>query len=144
MHRNWQNGRLWWNDPDAVCLTGDLSDNEFLFHATAAYASGGMILSGDDLTKMPPGKLAILRKLIPATGQAAAFTNAEPNLGIIQLPGEMMVCLFNPSDEDRQIEVHLSRRYHITDYWNDEDLGNHDGSYQVKTAPRSARLLRCV
>ena len=52
--RNWQNGRLWWNDPDAVVLTGDLPDNEFRFHATAIFASGGMILSGDDLTAIPP------------------------------------------------------------------------------------------
>jgi hypothetical protein len=25
LRRNWQNGRLWWNDPDAVVLMGDLS-----------------------------------------------------------------------------------------------------------------------
>ena len=48
--RNWQNGRLWWNDPDAIVLTGDLPEEEFRFHATAIYATGGMILSGDDLT----------------------------------------------------------------------------------------------
>ena len=41
--RNWQNGRLWWNDPDAVVLTGDLSEETFRFHATAIYATGGMI-----------------------------------------------------------------------------------------------------
>ncbi len=28
LNRNWQNGRLWWNDPDAVVLTGDLPDDE--------------------------------------------------------------------------------------------------------------------
>lgn len=33
LSRNWQNGRLWWNDPDAVVLTGELRDDEFLFHA---------------------------------------------------------------------------------------------------------------
>jgi len=29
LSRNWQNGRLWWNDPDALVLTGELSDDEF-------------------------------------------------------------------------------------------------------------------
>ena len=24
LSRNWQNGRLWWNDPDAIVLTGEL------------------------------------------------------------------------------------------------------------------------
>ena len=31
--RNWQNGSLWWNDPDAVVLTGDLPEEEFRFHS---------------------------------------------------------------------------------------------------------------
>ena len=71
--RNWQNGRLWWNDPDAIVLTGDLPENEFRFHATAIFASGGMILSGDDLTAIPPARLAMLRRLEPPTGVAARF-----------------------------------------------------------------------
>ncbi len=31
LSRNWQNGRLWWNDPDAICLLGELPLNEFQF-----------------------------------------------------------------------------------------------------------------
>ena len=57
LSRNWQNGRLWWNDPDAVVLTGELPRRtSSSFHATAIYASGGMVLSGDDLTKIPPAR----------------------------------------------------------------------------------------
>ncbi|HJZ79527.1 MAG TPA: glycoside hydrolase family 36 protein, partial [Pyrinomonadaceae bacterium] len=41
LYRNWQNGRLWWNDPDAIVLMGDLPLTEFQFHATVIYASGG-------------------------------------------------------------------------------------------------------
>jgi len=33
LYRNWQNGRLWWNDPDAIVLMGDLPLTEFQFHA---------------------------------------------------------------------------------------------------------------
>ena len=69
LSRNWQNGRLWWNDPDAIVLTGELSEDEFRFHATVIYASGGMILSGDDLTTITPPRLAMLRKLQPPTGR---------------------------------------------------------------------------
>jgi alpha-galactosidase len=29
LSRNWQNGRLWWNDPDAVVLAGELTDAEW-------------------------------------------------------------------------------------------------------------------
>jgi alpha-galactosidase len=41
LSRNWQNGRLWWNDPDAIVQTGGLSEEEFMFHATAIYGSAG-------------------------------------------------------------------------------------------------------
>lgn len=43
LSRNWQNGRLWWNDPDAVVLTGDLGQDEAQFHATVIKATGGMV-----------------------------------------------------------------------------------------------------
>jgi len=46
LSRNWQNGRLWWNDPDCVVLTGDLADDEYLFHATAIYATAAILLPG--------------------------------------------------------------------------------------------------
>jgi alpha-galactosidase len=29
---------MWWNDPDAVVLTGDLPENEFVFHASVIHA----------------------------------------------------------------------------------------------------------
>jgi hypothetical protein len=32
MRRAWQNGRLWWNDHDAIVLTGDLSDDSLGRH----------------------------------------------------------------------------------------------------------------
>jgi alpha-galactosidase len=73
--RNWQSGRLWWNDPDAVVLMGDLTEDQFLFHATAVYATGGMLLSGDDLTAITPARLALLRKLSPPTRVAARFAD---------------------------------------------------------------------
>ena len=69
--RGWQNGRLWWNDPDCVVLhdggskdimdaggkattSGQVPDHEYQFHATLIYATGGMLLSGDDLTRITP------------------------------------------------------------------------------------------
>ena len=61
LSRNWQNGRLWWNDPDAIVLSGPLTDEEARFHATAVFATGGMLLSGDDLTVLDEPRLAMLR-----------------------------------------------------------------------------------
>ena len=142
--RNWQNGVLWWNDPDAVLLTGNLSDEEFRFHATAVYASGGMILSGDDLTAIPPERLAMLRKLLPPTGVAARFDDASLRIGRVTLPDATMICVFNWDDAPQQVEVRLARRTGIREYWTDADLGIHEGSYTIRDMPaHSARLLAC-
>ena len=140
LSRNWQNGRLWWNDSDAIVLTGDLPDNEFQFHATAIYASGGMILSGDDLTKMGEQKLATLRKLQPPTGVAARFEDDSFSIGRIELSRtRQVVALFNWGDTDQNISFRLPRQTRITDFWN----GTHVDEPKFTLPPRSARLLIC-
>jgi alpha-galactosidase len=139
--RNWQNGRLWWNDPDAVVLAGDLTDAECQFHATAIYASGGMVLSGDDLTRIPPARAAMLRKLLPPTGIAASFTDADLRVGVVTLPGRRMLCLFNRTDRADSMRFGLQRSSTVSDYWTDESLGRHDADRSIELPLRSARLL---
>jgi alpha-galactosidase len=144
LSRNWQNRRLWWNDPDAVLLTGELSDNEFQFHATATYASGGMVLSGDDLTKLSPQRMNMLRGLLPPTGVAAEFQSEDMRVGFIDLPDKRMVCLFNWDDEPATISFQLRDSSQIKDYWSGKDLGRHQGHFEIKDLPpHSARLLVC-
>ncbi len=144
MERNWQNGRLWWNDPDTVCLTGNLTEDEFKFHAIAAYASGGLILSGDDLTKLPAERLAILRKLLPPTGLAAKFESPSLQVGRVELQGATMYCLFNRADAEVSIAIRLSGRREVIDHFTDESFGQQSGDYRVLLPPHSGRLLRCV
>src|SRR5262245_8743061 len=141
--RNWQNGRLWWNDPDAVVLTGDLPDDEFQFHATAIYASGGMLLSGDDLTKIPAPRLAMLKKLLPPTGIPAEFEDDSLRVGVVKLGNARMVTVFNWDDKPQTISFRLPESAAVTDYWTGNALGRHKGTFTISNMPgRSARLLR--
>ncbi len=144
--RNWQNGRLWWNDPDAVVLTGDLTDDEFRFHATAIYATGGMVLSGDDLTTIPESRLALLKKLVPPTGLAAIFTDQSLEVGIVHLPESPRICLFNWSDEPKTLTARLETPSRVRDFWTNETLDNETAMTSVTIKdmpPHSARLLVC-
>jgi alpha-galactosidase len=144
LSRNWQNGRLWWNDPDAVVLTGDLPVNEFQFHATAIYATGGMLLSGDDLTKINSEKLEMLRKLQPPTGVAARFADDSFQVGSFQLEQKQIVCLLNWSDRPQSISFDLRRPSRIRDLWNDASVGTHARTVILKDVPaRSGRVLAC-
>ena len=140
--RNWQNRQLWWNDPDAIVLMGDLSPQEFQFHATAIYASGGMVLSGDDLTKISPDRLAMLRKLVPPRAVAASFKDDYLRVGVIEQHGATAICVFNWDETPQTISVRLPGTGDLTDFWTGEKLGRFKGSYTLEgLPPRSARLL---
>ena len=144
LSRNWQNGRLWWNDPDAVVLAAELTDAECQFHATAIYATGGMVLSGDDLTKIPDARAAMLRKLLPPTGIAAEFTDATLTVGVVNMPDARMMCLFNWDDRADTVTFDVPHTSMITDYWTDQSLGRRQGTVAIVLPPRSARLLKLV
>jgi alpha-galactosidase len=144
LSRAWQNGRLWWNDPDAVVLTGDLSDDVFQLHATVIYASGGMILSGDDLTKIPPKRLAMLKKLLPPTATAAELEDETLRVGVVKEKGRWNYCLFNWGEAKQTLNVKLPGPCRVTDFWSGADLGKKEGTLQIADMPpRSARLLVC-
>ncbi|HZR40224.1 MAG TPA: glycoside hydrolase family 36 protein [Ktedonobacteraceae bacterium] len=160
--RNWQHNRLWINDPDCVVLDnkgkrligpgGELIEtdmttvtaDEFLFHATAIYASGGMILSGDNLASLPDDKIAMLHKLLPPGGIAAQFDDTTYQIGRIQLTDRQVLCLFNWSDEACSLDVWLDGQHRVRDYWSSEELGVHSGTVHITSlVPHSARLLVC-
>jgi alpha-galactosidase len=141
LSRNWQNGRLWWNDPDAVCLS-DLTDAECQFHATAIYASGGMVLSGDDLTALPPSRAAMLQKLLPPTGVAAEFEDASLSAGLVRLPNARMICLFNWDEKVKRTSFRITQPSMVTDYWTDQSLGRRQGTVTIEMPPRTARLVK--
>jgi alpha-galactosidase len=119
LSRNWQNGTLWWNDPDCLLLTGDLPEDEFLFHATALLASGGMILSGDDLTRISPERLKILRRLVSASADAARL-DGELSLGVTKADEASLYCRFNwraeVTPDALGIEL-LRHQEEVWDFW---------------------------
>lgn len=157
--RGWQNGRLWWNDPDCVVLhdsasrdimdaggkpttAGKVPDNEYQFHATLIYATGGMLLSGDDLTGITARRAEMLKKLVKPTGVCARFEDENFSVGVTSLDRKQMVSVFNWSDTPVTRVVKLPAKARLTDYWSGEDLGLWTGEYRIQEMPpRSARLI---
>ncbi len=143
LSRNWQNGRLWWNDPDCVLLTGDLTEEEFRFHATALLATGGMLLSGDDLTRIAPERMAFLCKLLPPTGIAARFEDESLRIGTVALDDRQLLCLFNWEEAVQTLTCQLPHSCNLQDFWSGEKVRRHSEVLEVVMPPRSARLLIC-
>jgi alpha-galactosidase len=143
--RNWQNSRLWWNDPDAVVLTGNLPEEEFRFHATAIYATGGMILSGDDLTTIDAARWEMLRKLQPPTAIAARFGDDSLSVGMVDLKNERVACLLNWDDAPRELSFSLKGPHRLRELWTNEDRGRHDGGPVSMTVPaHGGRVVVCT
>ena len=145
--RNWQNGRLWWNDPDAVVLTPnrglDLTEDEYRFHATWIYASGGMILSGDDLTTITPPRLEMLRKLQPPTGVAARYDDDSLRVGVMNLGKTTAYCLLNFGDAPDKVRFRLKGPHEVKDLWTGQDRGTLDGEVVTELPPHGGTVLMC-
>ena len=142
--RNWQNGTVWWNDPDAIVLTGDLPEEEFRFHATAIYATGGMILSGDDLTTISAARLAMLRKLQPPTGKAARFEDDSLRVGTVPIEKGTAIVLLNWDDQPSELSFTLRGPHHVRELWTDEGLGSRAGASSITVPGHGGRVLVCT
>jgi len=152
--RAWQNGRLWDSDPDCVLLTNDtlfsgkkaIEPNEWMFHATAVHAVGGLMLSGDRASLLKEKELAILKKLLKPTGKVARFSDAKMETAFTDLGDAQYYYLFNWSEKDTiDLTVNLKKKSQLTDFWTGEKLGEFEGIYTItKLPPNSARLIKAI
>jgi alpha-galactosidase len=139
--RAWQNGKLWWNDPDTLLLTGDLPANEFQFHASVILATGGLVLSGDDIPKLKPAALATIKKLLPPSGVAAQFEDDTFAVGSAVVRGQTRVFLFNWTDLPASRTFAMKHEADVKDFWTGADFGTKSGTVTAELPPRSARVL---
>ncbi|MDN3655570.1 alpha-galactosidase [Ferruginibacter paludis] len=139
--RSWQNGRLWWNDPDCVLLTGNLPSNEFMYHASLLFATGGLVLSGDDLTIITPERLAILKKMLPPKKTSALF-NPALDVGWLKTPEATFLILLNKDDQVKKFTVPLSKAYQIKDYWTDEKKGVYESEWKDTLPAHSGKVYQ--
>lgn len=158
--RNWQHNRLWINDPDTVLLRNrgqeildpagnrmivdsSLTRREFLFNAAYTLASGGMVLSGDDITEFTEQNAENLKKLLPPTGIAAVFDTDDFTVGRIPLGSEQIICVFNYEAEERSFEIPMGRPSEVIDFWSGEKLDCREETvHTVSLAGHSALVLR--
>lgn len=152
--RNWQHNRLWINDPDAVVqcnreievldpsgkeviADSGLSEDELRFNATYILASGGLVLSGDDVAELTERNTADLKKLLPPNGVAAVFEDETYSVGRIQRKEDQILCVFNYESTPSECVVHLEHMAEVMDFWTEKPLGT------WKAGEHSIRLSGC-
>lgn len=140
LHRIWQNGKLWWNDPDCVLLTGDLPENEFMYHASLLFSTGGMILSGDDLTHISGERLSILKKMLPPSGATTTFNNSL-DIGWMSSPAGDFLIVLNKTDQPKSFSIPLARAWKITNYWTGRFAGTRSGRFNTGSLPAHSGVV---
>ena len=162
-YRNWQHGRLWINDPDTVLLQnqmveivgpdgnivskkGTVSNEEFAFNAAYTMASGGMVLSGDDISTLSCENVALLKRLLPPTNVSAEFDDTTFTIGRARLSEEKsIIYIFNFEDFERDINVAIDERVQIFDLLANKELGIFENEIKFNCfKAHDARVLICT
>lgn len=151
LQRSWQNGKLWYTDPDCflVGVNGDdgknLTQNEFMFHATVVHAVGGLVLLGDKFKNLSEKQLAIIKKQIHPTGKGARFTNDQFETGVTDLGHIQYYYFLNWDDKPKTLKVELKTRAALENYWEGTSLGTQQGVYTVDDlAPHTGLIIKAT
>jgi alpha-galactosidase len=154
LYRSWMHRRLWVTDPDSIMLSGQAppkigqaaepaaSANELRAHWTSIYMTGGIFLTGDDLTALPAERLAVLQGLGRPEGFAPRLDN--PDLSFIDTARGPKAA-FNWSDVPRTVELTGPRGSRWHDHWTGQLVQfDERGQASVLVPARDALLLRRI
>lgn len=161
-NRNWQHNRLWINDPDTVLLQnqrveivspdGDITyiedsvtDDEFKLNAAYTMASGGMVLSGDDVSSLTKENIELLRRLLPPTIVQAEFDDNTFTVGRAKINEEKtIIYVFNLDEHSKDITISINGKYEIFDLLENKSLGKYENEISFKDfSPHYAKVLIC-
>ncbi|OQP57654.1 hypothetical protein A3860_08460 [Niastella vici] len=152
LYRGWQNGKLWYNDPDCLVLVPnngsgkDVPQNEYMFHASIVHAVGGLVLLGDKYANLTPAQFEVIKKELQPTGKGAQFTTDEFQTGITDMGNEQFYYFLNWDDKKTvTLKIKLKGRATLKNFWEGTALGVHEGEYEVKDlAPRTAIVIKAT
>jgi len=126
LYRAWQNGILWDADPDCIVLVNDpkssITNDEWIFHATALHAVGGLMLSGDKASLLKDKELGILKKLLFPTGKAAVFADNTMQTATSDMGNRKFYYFFNWGDTElHDLKQPIMYDSQLSDFWTGEN-----------------------
>lgn len=152
--RSWMHGRLWANDPDCLLVRTDrtkLTLDETRTLASVIGLSGGMMLSSDDLEKLPADRIDLISMLLPPLPRSAdpvdLMQRDMPERYEIAFDREYdplrVVGLFNFADQTRDLALPLPPgRWHAFELWEERYRGVVEGEIEFSlVSPHTCRVV---
>ncbi len=156
LHQQW-----WWNDPDCLMVRNydtTLTDDEVISNLSLVGLSGGLLISSDDLTRLPVERqklVALLTPLMGVSGRPLDLLERElAELYSLPLNKNGMswhdVAVFNWSDKPAERSLDLARlgyaagqKVHVFDFWQKKHSLQQTGKIELGTIPsHGCRMLR--
>lgn len=158
--RMWQNSRLWINDPDAAVLENrdisllkpngkmmechdKTSANEYAYHYALMAASGGALLSGDDIVKMTPATIKRLEMLMPPAERSAEADDMTYTCLRRKTEGGMVLYFLNKNDTPLEIAAPLAGKYAIRNVFSGREEGEFADEFRIKAEPCTGYIFSC-
>ncbi len=159
--RLWPNGRWWINDPDCAIVRStetELTPSEVQAWTSVIALSGGMVLVGDDVSRLDEAGLHLLERLLPPSGVRAralgSLVELMPerlHLHIARPWGDWdVVAVANWSDVPKSASFDprefgfSGHPLHVFDLWSAEYRGRHMDALDLGTLPPHALRLLSV
>lgn len=155
-YRNWMNNTLWINDPDCLIMAGTskrvmdaggmvqktpAQDKCYRFNNIYVRASGGIVLSGDYVSKYSEADAARLQRILNAPHKAAAFDDAF-EVGTIAYDDCTEYCIFNRKAFRKKYAIPVEPGFQITDLYENRRLPVKNGSAEVILAKNGSAWLK--
>lgn len=147
-----ENGRIWYVDPDPAFVRTHLSLDQARSMASWVSLAGQLFACSDWLPKLPAERLDILKRTMSPHGATARpvdmLDKATPAVWLVSTPQRQVVGLFNWTDEQAtlgdtlaRIGLNPAKEYIGFDFWGNRLVGPFKGSIEQSLPARSCLVL---
>lgn len=150
------NGRTWWNDPDPSYVRGSIPIQHARLITSWVALSGQFYLNSDWLPDLPPERIDIIKRTIPAHQAVARpvdyFETTMPRIWVVTDARPVMrrdvLGLFNWERDEQTLRCPAARadldpakRYFAFDFWSNTPLPVVSGNFVYAVPPESCRVI---
>jgi len=155
--RYYLHNRLFRLDADHVVVRDPLTIDQARVLATNVAMSGGVVLAGDDLGKLPKNRLNIIKQVMPPYGEAARpvdlFKTNDPMISSLEIKRDFenwhvlsvaswdQKKMLNRRVDLEEAGLESNTEYLAFEFWDQKFLGKVAGELELELRPTSVKVV---